>query len=191
MRSIILISAALLASCATVDKRKVIRQSDPELHQSLNANFAVSASDTACDTPIMRTRILDDDPTNDTALITVTRDASSGSPVLTDITVDCHEYFARRLQRDDIALASTPNYSTLSHHTQVPKMISGPVSSQAEPIQPASRIISAHKVSHGESLTQIARKHCLSVDNILASNPTYQSKNIQIGDVIILPLESC
>ncbi|MGB3457097.1 MAG: LysM domain-containing protein [Litorimonas sp.] len=195
MRTILIFSAAVLAACSSVDKRPVIAVEDPMPGAVLQAQFTTPEATAACETRKMRRRILDRDIHNDVASITLMRTVGEGTRMLTDVDIDCREYFVARLRSADLTPVAPPPMQTLAAE---PKVWTPSQTSHPSDAQVLSRVVAgtpsaavAHRVAVGETLSGIAREHCLSVDRLAAHNGIGDPSRIAAGQVLSLPDGAC
>lgn len=213
LRILVMASAIVMASCTTADKRRLVQISEPEAGKSYGVNYIAPEAKAACETRKMRRRVLDRNPANDFASVTTVRQIGSDTQMLTDVQVNCRHYFTNRLQRADMD-ANQPVLVTTPHYTerraaaqQTSRQPTGPQQTgpdfEASPMSPRAteyavvrherqaKALSAHRISQGETLSAIARNHCLSLQDIVAINDMSDPSSIRIGDVIVLPPRAC
>jgi len=193
MRILFTLSAIALASCATADKRRVVTVAEPTLTEIQTVNYVNPEARAACDTRQMRRRALDNNLQNDMASITVVREVVTGTRMLTDIEVNCREYFSERLRSDALENAhNMPNLAMSGRTVADPMIISGPAIENPSTMSTYIRSApSTHTVAVGDTLTAIARRHCVSVAGIRAINGMTVQTQIYAEDVLRLPSNSC
>ncbi|MGB6231047.1 MAG: LysM domain-containing protein [Litorimonas sp.] len=208
MKQWLIIGAVGLASCATTgvvgDKRRVVTLDAPAPVQTSPVRYDGPEAVAACDTKRMRKAALDGNPNNDTASITVSREVRPGMRTLTDLDVNCREYFAAKL-------GGSPEPMEVRDPTPAPVQATHPVQSDptpvmAHPVQPVlvetlspAPMVQAraretrhyHTVRNGETLYRIGVEHCTSWKAIAAENGIRNERRIEPGDVLRLPAGSC
>ena len=188
---IAVISLSILAGCSTTSKnqRVVNVEQWPTTTQSVQTVGHVSAQTskasadqvkTVCETDSMRENVVDYDKTNDTVRIMTVQDSNGSSRVLSEVEVDCRDYFLRK------SLAPT-DANIVSVRTEV-------VDVPAEEPRRSTRVQNqryTYIVQKGDTVWGIAREHCTTAKAISRLNGLGRGNFIDIGQRLKLPDEEC
>lgn len=182
---IALISAtALFAGCASLSKpetvTRIIEVEAPQPAQALRAaSFSSNANPKqaaiVCETADMRARALDYDDSNDIVRIMSVQDSHGGSQLLSEVEVDCRDYYLRKSLSSDsssIIKASTPTIE----------------------VEQTRRVVNSrftYIVQSGDTVWDIAREHCTSVKAISRLNGLGRGNHIDIGQRLKMPDTDC
>lgn len=132
-----------------------------------------------CENDEMRTKALDRNDDNDTARVMVVQDGSGGSRVLHDVEVNCRDYFLRKSvypSQAKIIQSATP--------TREPDY-----APRVKPYQRSRNL--TYVVRRGDTVWDIARKYCTSVEAIARLNGLGRANVIDVGDRLELPETEC
>lgn len=183
---IALLTLSLLAGCSTASKnQRVVNVEQWPTNQSsrhvpsqiLQAN--AQQAKTVCETASMRENVIDYDNSNDTVRIMTVQDSSNSSRVLSEIEIDCRDYFLRK------SLASS-DANTLNASNVVTEYAPEKRRSTRKKTQRYTYI-----VQKGDTVWDIAREHCTSVKAISRLNGLGRGNVIDIGQRLKLPDEEC
>lgn len=184
---IALITATVfLAACSSVSESiptvKIEKRKPKVTVQS--ASFVTHASSNQasmiCETSEMRNKVIDDNDDNDAVRIMVVEDGKTGSRVLSEVEVDCRDYFLRK------SLAPTVQPTVIQ--TVAPTIQTIEVPSRSTPN--ADRRYT-YIVQRGDTVWDIAREHCTSVKAITRLNGLGRGNVLDIGQRLKLPDEAC
>lgn len=184
------VTLSLLAGCTTASKNQrvvnVEKYSTPP--QSIQTASHVSSQSskastdqikTVCETDSMRQNVIDYDKTNDTVRIMTVQDSSGSSRVLSEVEIDCRDYFLRK--------------SLTSNDTNIVNARTEVVEYPPEP-RPVTRVQNqryTYIVQKGDTVWGIAREHCTSAEAISRLNGLRRGNLIDIGQRLKLPDEEC
>jgi nucleoid-associated protein YgaU len=168
----------------------VIAVPDPEPGALSQAFYVAPEARAACETRKMRKRALDGDPYNDVASVTLMRSVGEGVRMLTDVDVDCRNYFVTRLRSDDLPALQRGGVQPVPSVDR--NYVTGPAAS-AQPAAgtPASQVRRQHRIQSGETLSIIAQEHCTSWQALARRNGIADPSRVSAGTVLILPEGSC
>ena len=181
----LLSAAVLLIGCAsasenipTVKSEKHIPKSTVQSASFLTNNSANQPS-RICETTEMRRKVIDDNDDNDAIRIMAVEDGEKGSRILSEIEIDCRDYFLRK----SLAPVKPTVIRTVAPTTQIkntPRRITRVESPRYTYI-----------VQRGDTVWGIARQHCTSVKAISRLNGLGRGNMIDIGQRLKLPDEEC
>ena len=188
---IAVISLSILAGCSTTSKnqRVVNVEQWPTTTQSVQTVSHLSSQTTkasaeqvkpVCETDSMRQNVIDYDKTNDTVRIMTVQDSSGSSRVLSEVEVDCRDYFLRK----SLAPADTNIVSVRTEVVEYP----------AEEPRRSTRVQNqryTYIVQKGDTVWGIAREHCTTAKAISRLNGLGRGNFIDIGQRLKLPDEEC
>ena len=187
----ILTTITLLAGCSSVSKHSPtvqhVQQAPTVIAQPVSYTTQVSSHtsnsnqvNTAaiCETSEMRAQLIDNDKLNDVVRVMVVQDSQSSSRVLSEVEVDCRDYFLRK------SLAPTD--------AQIVRASTAPI----ENFEPATRTVKQNSrytyiVQSGDTVWDIARQHCTSVKDITRLNGLGRGNVLDIGQRLKLPDTDC
>lgn len=178
---ILFATIALLAGCSSVSDSiptvKIEKRKSKASVQS--ASYVTNASTTeaamVCETDDMRKKVIDDNDQNDAVRVMVVEDAESGSRVLSEVEVDCRDYYLRKSlapPAPKIIRTSTPS---------VERKLSSRKKSQRY----------TYIVQRGDTVWDIAREHCTTVKAITRLNGLGRGNVLDIGQHLKLPDVEC
>jgi len=180
-----LLTAALLAGCSSVSEKiptvKLEKRQSKATAQSASyvVDSAPKEAAMICETADMRKKVIDNDDSNDAVRVMVVQDGASGSRVLSEVEVDCRDYFLRK------SLAPTPPRIVRAATPQTEKIKRSSRSSKKSP----SRY--TYIVQRGDTVWDIAREHCTSVKAISRLNGLGRGNVIDVGQRLKLPDTDC
>lgn len=147
------------------------------------ASFATESSQSKaaeiCETEDMRKKVIDDNDDNDAVRIMVVEDAKKGSRVLSEVKVDCRDYFLRK---------------SLSPETPRIVRTIAPTIQRFETPPRSTRVTKprlTYVVQRGDTVWDIARQHCTSVEEISRLNGLGRGNFIDVGQRLRLPDVEC
>lgn len=183
----LLTTAALLAGCSSVSKVIPSKTKVVEVHQPVttvqNASYKTNASPEqaaiVCDTADMRARVVDYDNSNDIVRIMVVQDNHGGSSLLSEVEIDCRDYHLRKSLAD-----SRSNIIRTSTDSSAPARV---IRSNVQ-IEDTSY---TYIVQRGDTVWQIAREHCTTVNAISRLNGLGSGKLIGINQRLKMPNDGC
>ena len=181
----------ILAGCSTISKNQRVVNAEqwPTTTQSVqNASHVSSPTSkasadqvkTVCETDSMRENVVDYDKTNDTVRIMTVQDSSGSSRVLSEVEIDCRDYFLRK----SLAPADANIVSVRTEVVDVP----------AEEPRRSTRVQNqryTYIVQKGDTVWGIAREHCTTAKAISRLNGLGRGNFIDIGQRLKLPDEEC
>ena len=127
----------------------------------------------------MRQNVIDYDKSNDTVRIMTVQDSTGSSRVLSEVEVDCRDYFLRKsLANSDASLVNAKTVT--SDLPAEPRR-----STRLEPQR------YTYIVQKGDTVWGIAREHCTTVKAISRLNGLGRGNFIDIGQRLKLPDEEC
>jgi len=181
----LLAATALLIGCSSVSESiptvKIEKRKSKASVQS--ASFAGNASSTQtsmiCETDDMRRKVIDDNDNNDAVRVMVVEDGDTGSRVLSEVEVDCRDYYLRK----SLAPAQPKLIRTAAPKTQI-----------VEPARRTQRTQSpryTYIVQKGDTVWDIAREHCTTAKAVSRLNGLGRGNMISIGQRLKLPDEDC
>lgn len=181
----ILVTTALLVSCSSVSESiptvKIEKRKAKATVQSASYMTHGSPNQAAmiCETDDMRKKVIDDNDKNDAVRVMVVEDGESGSRVLSEVEVDCRDYFLRK-----------------SLAPEKPKLVRAvaPTKERVETTRRSTRIKSpryTYIVQSGDTVWDIAREHCTTAQAISRMNGLGSGNTIDIGQRLKLPDEEC
>lgn len=180
----ILIIAALLAGCSSVSESiptvKIEKRNAKPQTQSASYMVDSGPKEAAmiCESDDMRAKVIDNDDTNDAVRVMVVQDSDGGSRVLSEVEVDCRDYFLRKSlapAKPQIVRAASP---------------------RVEKIEPTTRVKNrdsryTYIVQSGDTVWDIAREHCTTVKDIARLNGLGRANVLDIGQRLKLPDVDC
>jgi len=181
----LILTTAMLIGCSSVsesiptvkiEKRKQ-KASVVAASYMMQANPAEAAM--ICETDDMRKKVIDDNDKNDAVRVMVVEDGDTGSRVLSEVEVDCRDYFLRK--------SLTPTEPTIIR-TSTPKI------ERDQTPRRSTRLKSqrpTYIVQSGDTVWDIAREHCTTVKAISRLNGLGRGNIIDIGQRLKLPEEAC
>ena len=181
----LVLSTAILIGCSSVsdsiptvkiEKRKQ-KASVMAASYMMKANPAEAAM--ICETEDMRKKVIDDNDNNDAVRVMVVEDGDTGSRVLSEVEVDCRDYFLRK--------SLTPTE---------PKIIraAAPKIDRVQTPRRSTRLSSpryTYIVQSGDTVWDIAKEHCTTVKAITRLNGLGRGNILDIGQRLKLPDETC
>lgn len=192
---IALLTLSLLTGCSTASKtQRVVNVEDQPSTQSVqptsytsSRTFTASTQNnasqlqakTVCETAAMRQNVVDYDNSNDTVRIMTVQDGSNSSRVLSEVEVDCRDYFLRK--------SLSPSNSNLVKASTVVT---------EERVEPRRQTRTnnhgyTYIVQRGDTVWGIAREHCTTAKAISRINGLGRGNIIDIGQRLELPDEDC
>lgn len=186
-------ATGLLIGCSSTPKntRAVIVENPQTISSVQSANFVTTASPdhaaASCETDDMRRKVLDGNSHNDTVRIKVVEDNDTGSRILSQVEIDCRDYFFRK--------SASPARST-HIQTAAPTIIQT-AAPTIEHIEPERRIIRnspqrySYIVQRGDTVWGIARQHCTTAKAISRLNGLGRGNVIDIDQHLKLPDDGC
>lgn len=186
MRRAVFISALYLMGCASTQQIPIVKVDSAQTSVLRYGHSDTPEARVACETRKMRRRALDQNRHNDLASVVVEEQLSSGA-AMTAIDVNCREYFIARLRDNDMPYRPGDHANRIEPGAPhaIKKVMPEPKSNRL------GRILFAHKIEADETLSSIARKHCVSVESLSSMNQISDPSHIHIGDVLRLPDEAC
>ena len=181
----ILSVTALLVGCSSVSQSiptvKIEKRKPKATVQSASfvTNASANQASMICETSDMRNKVIDDNDNNDAVRIMVVEDGVTGSRVLSEVEVDCRDYFLRK----SLAPAKPTIIRTASPVTQptaIPRRSTKIVNERYTYI-----------VQSGDTVWDIAREHCTTVKAISRLNGLGRGNIIDIGQRLKLPDDDC
>jgi len=181
----LLTATALLIGCSSVSESiptvKIEKRKAKTTVQS--ASFATDGTSNQasmiCETDEMRRKVIDDNDDNDAVRIMVVEDGETGSRVLSEVEVDCRNYFLRKsLTPDQPKIIRTATPTT--------DLIETPRRSTRTKSQRYTYI-----VQRGDTVWDIAREHCTTVKAITRLNGLGRGNVLDIGQRLKLPDDEC
>lgn len=178
-------ATALLVGCSSVSESiptvKIEKRKPKATVQS--ASFVTHASSNQasmiCETSEMRNKVIDDNDKNDAVRIMVVEDGETGSRVLSEVEVDCRDYFLRK---------------SLAPVQPIVIRTSAPTIQTIEAPNRSTRITDrryTYIVQSGDTVWDIARQHCTSAKAISRLNGLGRGNVIDIGQRLKLPDHEC
>ena len=186
---IAVLTLSLLAGCSTANKtQRVVNVEQWPITQSVQSTSHISSQisqasteqiKTVCETDAMRQNVIDYDKSNDTVRIMTVQDSTGSSRVLSEVEVDCRDYFLRKsLANSDASLVNAKTVT--SDLPAEPRR-----STRLEPQR------YTYIVRKGDTVWGIAREHCTTVKAISRLNGLGRGNFIDIGQRLKLPDEEC
>jgi LysM repeat protein len=181
-------AAIFLAGCSSVSEKiptvKIEKRKPKTTVQSASFVQAVptkiaSASQkeaaAVCETDAMRNQVVDGDDSNDSVRIMVVQDSSASSQLLSEVEVNCRDYFLRK-----------------SLQSSKPVIIQSSTTAVGTPVLTSRQNSSfTYIVQRGDTVWDIARQHCTSVKAISNLNGLGRAHNIDIGQRLRMPIQDC
>lgn len=190
-------AAALLIGCSSVSNKiptvKIEKRKAKATVQNVNyvtqtPNYVAQTASTAtkatpkeaaalCETDVMRNKVVDGNDDNDSVRIMVVQDNAGSSQLLSEIEINCRDYFLRKsiqTSQPTLVRAST-NTSPVVTRTQSRTLNSG----------------YTYIVQRGDTVWEIAREHCTTVKAITRLNGLGQGNVIDVGQRLNMPVQSC
>ena len=190
-RIIAVVSLSILAGCATAAKNERIVHVEqwPTTTQSIqtaspaSTRISTASADqakTVCETESMRQNVIDYDKTNDTVRVMTVQDSSGSSRVLSEVEIDCRDYFLRKsLAAADVNIVDVRT-EIVEYPEEKPR--------RRKPVQNKRY---TYIVQKGDTVWGIAREHCTNVKAISRLNGLGRGNFIDIGQRLKLPDEEC
>jgi LysM repeat protein len=181
----LLLTTALLIGCSSVSEgiptvKIEKRKSKPTVQSaSYVANSAPNQAAMICETDDMRNKVIDGNDDNDAVRLMVVEDGNTGSRVLSEVEIDCRDYFLRK------SLAPTERKLV---RAVAPTTTSKKTPRRSTRIQD-NRLI--YIVQSGDTVWDLARKHCTTAKAISSLNGLGRGNVIDIGQRLKLPDEEC
>lgn len=181
----LIITTAFLVGCSSVSQSiptvKIEKRKPKAPVQSASFVSDSSPNQVAmiCETDEMRNKVIDDNDDNDAVRVMVVEDGVTSRRVLSEVEIDCRDYFLRK------SLSPTE-----------PKLVRAvaPASERKETPRRSTRINNnrfAYIVQSGDTVWDIARKHCTTAKAISSLNGLGRGNVIDIGQRLKLPDENC
>ena len=182
----LLAATALLIGCSSVSESiptvKIEKRKSKASVQAASYMMKSSPAEAAmiCETDDMRKKVIDENDKNDAVRVMVVEDGETGSRVLSEVEVDCRDYFLRK------SLAPIE-----------PKIVrtSAPTEPRTETPRRSTRIQKSQRytyiVQRGDTVWDIAREHCTTVKAISRLNGLGRGNVIDVGQRLKLPDEEC
>jgi len=178
-------ATAFLIGCSSVSESiptvKIEKRKSKASVQSASYVMKSSPSEAAmiCETDDMRKKVIDENEKNDAVRVMVVEDGETGSRVLSEVEVDCRDYFLRK------SLAPSE-----------PKFVraSAPAEDRIETPRHSTRVKSqryTYIVQRGDTVWDIAREHCTTVKAISRLNGLGRGNIIDVGQRLKLPDNEC
>jgi nucleoid-associated protein YgaU len=182
---VLLLSTALFIGCSSVSQSiptvKIEKRKSKATVQSASYVAKSSPNQAAmiCETDDKRRKVIDDNDNNDAVRLMVVEDGDTGSRVLSEVEIDCRDYFLRK------SLAPTE-----------PKLVRAvaPTSESRKIPRRSTRIQDnrfTYIVQSGDTVWDIARTHCTTAKAISNLNGLGRGNVIDIGQRLKLPDEAC
>lgn len=180
----LLTASALLISCVSAsDNDRTVNDEKWQPKGVQSASFVTNSSTNQaasfCETSDMRRKVIDGNDHNDAVRIMVVEDADTGSRVLSEVEIDCRDYFLRKSlapAQPQIIQSST---ATIVH-------VDSP-----EPKTRKKNLGYTYIVQKGDTVWDIAREHCTTAKDISRLNGLGRGNVIDIGQRLKLPDEEC
>lgn len=182
-------AAAFLIGCSSVSESiptvKIEKRKPKASVQSASyiANGSPNQTAMICETDEMRKKVIDKNDKNDVVRVMIVEDGDVGSRVLSEVEVDCRDYFLRK----SLAPAPAPILprtiraaAPMAERTQTPRR-STQIKNQRY----------TYIVQSGDTLWDIAREHCTNVKAIARLNGLGRGNVLDIGQRLKLPDEEC
>ena len=185
----LLSATAVLVSCTTVsDSNRSVNVEDWEPRAiSQKASYVTDAApDQAaaiCETREMRKKVIDDIDTNDAVRVMIVEDGATGSRVLSEVEIDCRDYFLRKSLAPEPAPA--PAQIVRASAPRVERVETKTLSTRTE-----SQNLT-YIVQKGDTVWGIARQHCTTAKAVSRLNGLGRGNVIDIGQRLRLPDEEC
>ena len=183
----LLTATALLAGCSSLSKTETVTrvvevpQATKTTHSaSFASNKDPKQAAIVCETADMRARALDYDDSNDIVRIMSVQDSNGGSQLLSEVEVDCRDYYLRK------SLTSSSS-NVIEASSETDETI-GILRDTTPEVQDKHY---TYIVQRGDTVWQIAREHCTSVKAISRLNGLGSGKHISINQRLKMPLDGC
>ena len=183
-------AAALLVGCSSVsesiptvkiEKRKPKTTVENASYVAPTTTQTVSASPeqaaTVCETSAMRAKVVDGNDNNDSVRIMVVQDSDGSSQLLSEVEINCRDYFLRKSVGSNQSTIIQTSTSTTIGNPNVVRRVSN------------SRY--TYIVQRGDTVWDIAKEHCTTVKAISRLNGLGRGNVIDIGQRLKLPDEEC
>jgi len=178
-------ATALLIGCSSVSESiptvKIEKRKPKASVQSASYMMKSSPTEAAmiCETDDMRKKVIDENDQNDAVRVMVVEDGDTGSRVLSEVEVDCRDYFLRK--------SLTPTEA---------KVVRAKTQTEEREKTPrrTTRIKSqryTYIVQRGDTVWDIAREHCTTVKAISRLNGLGRGNVIDVGQRLKLPDDEC
>ena len=183
----LLVATALLIGCSSVSESiptvKIEKRKPKASVQSASYMTNASSNQAAmiCETDDMRKKVIDDNDKNDAVRVMVVEDGDAGSRVLSEVEVDCRDYFLRKSlspSQPKVIRTSAPTKERVE--TQTPRRSTRTKNSRYTYI-----------VQRGDTVWDIAREHCTTVKAISRLNGLGRANVLDIGQRLKLPDDEC
>jgi len=193
---IALLTLTLLTGCATASKsQRVVNVEDwpagqsvkPTSYSASHTSSASAQTKTVCETAEMRQNVLDYDNSNDTVRIMTVQDSKNSRRVLSEVEIDCRDYFLRKSfssASPNLVEASAPTVVT-EEHIEIEEYV------EPKRTKRAKRQRYTYIVQKGDTVWDIAREHCTTAKAISRLNGLGRGNIIDIGQRLKLPDEDC
>lgn len=188
--------AVLLAGCATAPEKTpttVYIQEAPQIRTEEQTSYVASAAPVSlsatrssvtpkeaasvCETDVMRSRVVDGNDHNDSVRMMVVQDNESSSEVLSEVEINCRDYFLRKnVKSSEPTLVQTSN-QTFQSETKT--SVANKNSSYT------------YIVHRGDTVWNIAREHCTTVKAISRLNGLGKGNVIDVGQRLKMPAQNC
>ena len=182
----LLVATAILAGCSSFSKKETVTRvvEVPQATKTVqSASFSSNADPKqaaiVCETADMRARALDYDDSNDIVRIMSVQDSNGGSQLLSEVEVDCRDYYLRKS-----LTSSSSNIVRASSETNKDVRV---IRSSIETVDRHYTYI----VQRGDTVWQIAKEHCTSVKAISRLNGLGSGRHIDINQRLKMPLDGC
>ena len=142
-------------------------------------NASSEHAKTVCETAEMRQNVVDYDNSNDIVRIMTVQDSNNSSRVLSEVEVDCRDYFLRR------SLSSSDTNMVKASTT----VVEYPSETRRSTRTKNQRY--TYIVQSGDTVWDIAREHCTTVKAISRLNGLGRGNVIDIGQRLKLPDDEC
>ena len=200
---IALLTLSLVAGCSTAPKNQrtvnvenwpvsqaghsTSSASSQVIQASTQSNASPEQAKTVCENAEMRRNVVDYDNTNDTVRIMTVQDSSNNSRVLSEVEVDCRDYFLRKSLSPSSSSSSSSNVikaSTTTTHITHDDLETRRITRSSSPRY-------TYIVQKGDTVWGIAREHCTTAKAITSLNGLGRGDIIDIGQRLRLPDEDC
>lgn len=142
-------------------------------------NASSEHAKTVCETAEMRQNVVDYDNSNDIVRIMTVQDSNNSSRVLSEVEVDCRDYFLRK------SLSSSDTNMVKASTT----VVEYPTETRRSTRTKNQRY--TYIVQSGDTVWDIAREHCTTVKAISRLNGLGRGNVIDIGQRLKLPDDEC
>lgn len=180
-----LLTTGLIIGCSSVSEGiptvKIEKRKPQATVQSASyiANSSPNQAAMICETDDMRQKVVDENDDNDAVRLMVVEDSDTGSRVLSEVEIDCRDYFLRK--------------SLAPAEPKIIRAVASTTTSKSTPRR-STRIQDnrlTYIVQSGDTVWDIARKHCTTAKAISSLNGLGRGNMIDIGQRLKLPDEEC